>query len=396
MSAATLIALRTPLSSAPALVFGDLELIQALGRAAIASVSVSPPGSKVRMSRFVRHALDAPPTGLIDPADRALVDALLGFARSVPSPPVVFCDSDEALEFLSANRARLEPHLQLVIPERELLRDLVDKSRFQALAERCALPVPRAHVLNADSPDALDLRFPVVLKPYPGRNVRWAAMAGSEKALCVADRAQLLAVCASLKREDIAVVAQELVPGAEERVVSYHVYVDPSGAVAGEFTGRKIRTFPLERGMSTALTTSDDPAVAELGREVVRRLDFEGVAKLDFKRAADGTLHLLEVNPRFTLWVHAGAVAGVNLPALVYADLTGSPRPASTRARPGVRWVSLKNDATAARASGLPLARWALWALGCETYSGFSWSDPGPLLGQLVSPLLRVWRRLRE
>jgi len=348
------------------------------------------------MSRFVRYALDAPPTGLIDPADRALADALLGFARSLPAPPLVFCDSDEALEFLSANRARLEPRLRLVIPEREMLRDLVDKSRFQALAERCALPVPRTQVLNPDSPDALDLRFPVVLKPYPHRSLRWAAMAGSEKSLCVADRAQLLAVLASLKREGIAVVAQELVPGGEERVVSYHVYVDPSGAVAGEFTGRKIRTFPLERGMSTALTTTDDPAVAELGREVVRRLDFEGVAKLDFKRAADGKLYLLEVNPRFTLWVRVGAVAGVNLPALVYADLTGRPRPAPARARPGVRWVSLKSDAIAARAAGVPLTRWAVWALGCETRSGISWSDPGPLLGRLVSPLLRVRRRLRE
>jgi predicted ATP-grasp superfamily ATP-dependent carboligase len=374
-------------------VFGDLELVQTLGMTGIACVSVSPPDSKVRMSRFVRHALDAPPTGLIDPADRALVGALVDFARSLPAPPIVFCDSDEALEFLSANRAQLEPHVRLLVPERELLRDLVDKSRFQALTERFGLPVPRARVLNVDSSDALDLRFPVVLKPYPHRNVRWAAIAGSEKALRVADRAQFLAVWGSLKREGIDVVAQELVPGGEDRVVSHHVYVDPSGAVAGEFTGRKIRTSPSERGMSTALITTDDPAVAELGREIVRRLGLKGVAKLDFKRAADGTLHLFEVNPRFTLWVHAGAVAGVNLPALVYADLTGRPRPAPTRARPGVRWVALRNDATAARAAGVPLARWAVWALRCETNSGFSWSDPGPLLGQFVRSPSRFRRR---
>jgi predicted ATP-grasp superfamily ATP-dependent carboligase len=45
----------------------------------------------------------------------------------------------------------------------------------------------------------------------------------------------------------------------------------------------------------------------------------------------------LEINPRFTLWHHAGAVAGVNIPALVYADLTGTPRPATARAKAGVR-----------------------------------------------------------
>ena len=387
--------MQTAVFPAPALVFGELELIQALGRAGIAAVSVSSPDSKVRRSRFVHHSLDAPPTRLIDPGDDALVEALLEFAHSSPAPPVVFCDSDQALDFLSANRDRLEPALRFIIPERELLADLVDKSRFQALAERCGLPVPKGRILTADSADVTDLRFPLVLKPYPHRGARWAAIAGSEKALCVTDPAELAVVSASLRREGIDVLAQEFIPGGEERVVSYHVYVDPSGEVAGEFTGRKIRTFPAERGMSTALVTTDDPAVAELGREVVRRIGLEGVAKLDFKRVAVGTLHLLEINPRFTLWVHPGAVAGVNLPALVYADLTGSPRPAAGPARPGVRWFALRRDATAAHRAGVPMARWAVWALGSETNSGFAWSDPAPLLGRITRPRPRFRRRRR-
>lgn len=376
----------------PAVVFGDLELIHALGRAGIASVSVSPPGSRLRRSRFVRRGLDAPPSEQIDSAGSGLVDTLVGFARSCPEPPAVLVDSDEALDFLSANRARLEADLRFLLPERTLLADLVDKARFQALAQRLGLPVPNAHVLDVDATHTADLRFPLVLKPHPHRGVRWTAIAGSEKAVCVADRAQLSEMSGLFKREGIEVVAQEMVAGGEDHVVSHHVYVDASGAVAGEFTGRKIRTLPAQRGMSTALVTTDDPAVAALGREVMRRLELKGIAKLDFKRADDGTLHLLEVNPRFTLWVHAGAVAGVNLPALVHADLTGSPRPATTRARPGVRWMSLRNDVTAARAAGVPLTRWAVWALGCETNSGFSWTDPGPLLGRLARPTARFRR----
>jgi hypothetical protein len=62
-----------------------------------------------------------------------------------------------------------------------------------------------------------------------------------------------------------------------------------------------------------------------------------GGAKLDFKSAPDGRLLLLEINPRFNLWHHLGAVAGVNLPALVYADLVGLPRPATRPARAGAR-----------------------------------------------------------
>jgi D-aspartate ligase len=93
--------------------------------------------------------------------------------------------------------------------------------------------------------------------------------------------------------------------------------VDVSGAIVGEFTGRKIRTFPRDYGHSTAVEIVSLPDVAEVGRDVVARLGVRGVAKLDFKRDDHGRLHLLEINPRFNLWHHPDAVAGVNLPAMV-------------------------------------------------------------------------------
>jgi ATP-grasp in the biosynthetic pathway with Ter operon len=69
---------------------------------------------------------------------------------------------------------------------------------------------------------------------------------------------------------------------------------------------------------------TDAGDVRRTGREVVERLALTGVAKLDFKRDLQGNLRLLEINPRFNLWHHRGAIVGVNIPALVYADLTGA------------------------------------------------------------------------
>jgi D-aspartate ligase len=88
----------------------------------------------------------------------------------------------------------------------------------------------------------------------------------------------------------------------------------------------------------------------------------------------------LEINPRFNLWHHAGAVAGVNIPALVYADLVGISRPQVAGARAGVRWCRMWKDLPAARAGGMPLAAWLRWALTCEAKSTLSWDDPMPLL----------------
>lgn len=190
------------------------------------------------------------------------------------------------------------------------------------------------------------------------------------------------------------VLVQELVPGPESAVESYHAYVDAEGLVAGEFTGRKIRTYPLDYGLSCSVAISHAPDAMALGREVVSRLGLTGVLKVDFKRDPRGGLHVLEVNPRFTLWSHLGARAGVNLPALVYADLAGLPRPRVGEPKAGARWCSLDGDRRAARESGVPFWVWLPWAMRSDALANFTWSDPMPLLrGALLPRLARRRRR---
>jgi predicted ATP-grasp superfamily ATP-dependent carboligase len=189
------------------------------------------------------------------------------------------------------------------------------------------------------------------------------------------------------------VVAQELVDGGEESVESYHAYVDDEGEIAGEFTGRKVRTLPPRFGYTTALEITDAADVRELGRRCLAVLGLRGVAKVDFKRSLAGRLFLLEVNPRFNLWHLPGAVAGVNLPALVYADLAGLPRPAAAAARAGVRWSNPARDLVAARRRGMPLAHWLAWQARCETRHILALDDPMPFLRGFAWS--RAKRRLR-
>jgi predicted ATP-grasp superfamily ATP-dependent carboligase len=124
----------------------------------------------------------------------------------------------------------------------------------------------------------------------------------------------------------------------------------------------------------------------------MKTLGLKGVAKLDFKRTPTGELRLLEVNARFNLWHLPGAVAGVNLPAIVYADLVGLPRPAVKRLRCPVRWTVAWDDLSAARAGRLSLVRWAAWQLRCQTRHVLSLDDPMPFLRGMAWP--RIERRL--
>jgi predicted ATP-grasp superfamily ATP-dependent carboligase len=359
-------------------VLGDSDLLRALSLADIPCVVMAAPGEPARYSRFARMALD-----WADAWERpdVLVGVLERFAASQPSRPVLFYEADHELLLISRYRERLRRHFDFVVPDATLVDDLVDKGRFQALAKRLDLPVPPAQVLNPCSdPMPLDLQFPVALKPLVRRADQWTPIAHGAKALRLDSPAALATLWPRLAKAGIAVVLQRLIPGPETRIESYHVYVDERGDIAGEFTGQKIRTWPPAYGDSTALVITASPEVSELGRDLVRRLDLRGVAKFDFKRAPDGRLYLFEVNPRFTLWHHLGARAGVNIPAIVYGDLVGLPRPRAATARAGVRWCKPWDDVAAARAAGIPFLKWLPWALACEAKRAVAWDDPMPFI----------------
>jgi D-aspartate ligase len=373
---------------APALacVMGDMDLLRPLALAEIPCAVVTRPGVPSLYSRYARYSLTW--NDYSKNVD-LLLEALVSFGKAQPHRPVLFYEEDGQILFISRFRERLAEAFRFIVADAQLVEDLLDKARFQVLAERHGLPVPagRSFDPTALEPADLGLRFPLVIKPLT-RLERWNESFGLRKALYVESADALHRLWQQLRAVDRELLAQEFVPGPEARIESYHCYVDRAGSIAGEFSGRKIRTYPPCYGHTTALKITDADDVRQRGRAIVERLALTGVAKLDFKRDPRGNLRLLEINPRFTLWHHAGAVAGVNIPALVYADLVGLPRPPAMRANAGVTWCRVWKDFPAARADGMPLTTWLPWVLGCEAKSALSWDDPLPFGRSIFHRLL--------
>ena len=167
-----------------ALVMGDVDMVRALGLAGIQSAFFGFADDSARFSRHVRASLP-----WIDQWERQpeLVQALLEFARSQPRAPVLFPQTDATLLLASRHREQLAEGLRLMLANPDLIEQLVDKGRFEALAARRELPVPRAQRLEPapdDPPPPLDVPFPVVIKPLT-RTPAWSGFAGSSKALHV-------------------------------------------------------------------------------------------------------------------------------------------------------------------------------------------------------------------
>jgi predicted ATP-grasp superfamily ATP-dependent carboligase len=370
-----------------AVVIGDLDLIRPLRRAGAAITAMVGVGAPARRSNQVASSLDLP-----DPFDdEALVERLEATAPDQPTP--LFYQGDQELLAIGRHRDRLHAAgYRFVLPSPWLLEELVDKARFQRLAEELCLPIPRAEVVDAHRASVFPLEGAAIVKPL-NRTGDWYGGGITTKAVSVADNDEFADFASRVEQSFPELLVQQLIPGGEDRIESYHVYVDDEGAIAGEFTGRKVRTIPQRFGFTTALEITDQADVLSLGRDAVRATGLRGVAKVDMKRDPEGRLFLLEINPRFNLWHLAGAVAGVNLPGLVFADLTGAPRPETRAARPGVCWSNPLADLRSARDDDrTSLWEWLRWTAGCETFHDLSLRDPQPFLHGSVLPVLR--RRL--
>jgi D-aspartate ligase len=364
-------------------------MVSPLVLAGIRCAVVAPPGDPARYSRHVDVVGWADPRS--DPD--ALFELLLTWGRAQDERPVLYYQSDHHALFVSRYREKLAAQFRILIADQILLEDCLDKLAFRLLAERLDLPVPASSVLDPleGHPSELDLRFPVLIKPSSRSNERWLRLEPAGKAMLVSSPSELTELWPRLKEFGNSLLLQELVPGPETRIESYHVYVNAEGGVVAEFTGRKLRTRPVEFGRSTAVTITDSPEVKNTGREIVNKLGLRGVAKLDFKVDPAGKLWLLEVNPRYTLWFHPAARAGVNIPALVWADLVGEVPPETGTIRPGVSWCSAW-DLQAARTCGVSTVQWLAWVRHCRARSMMDWRDPGPFLRLCVIRLGRLLR----
>ena len=169
---------------------GDMNMVRALGMGGIGCAVVTQPGDAVLHSRYTNQALYWED---FENGGEALVEMLMRFGSAQPEPPVLYYQQDAQLLMVSRQRERLSKAFRFVVPEAELVEDLVDKARFQILAERLDLPVPRTRRIDLatgtppSSPPDLDLRFPIVIKPLT-RFIAWGNVGGQGKALQVESR----------------------------------------------------------------------------------------------------------------------------------------------------------------------------------------------------------------
>lgn len=374
-----------------------LYAVREAARAGYSVWGVGAPGAPGLWSRFLKRRITAPTP------EARVAEILKCVTPGNVHKPVLIVTSDQDLEAVLAEAKVLSERVHLQGAYRDgLAGQIMDKDLFYQLCERQGVVYPS--LWSAKMQDAAQARdqitYPVMIKPARIQDVKHL-MAG-QKGWIVKTPSEFDTILPKIPTEAGTLLMQEIVPGPESNITLWCGYLDQKGKVRQRFTARKLRQYPAGFGSASLVQSETCPETAETAEKLLSGLGYHGIAAAEFKRHPEtGTLKIIEVNPRPSLWFSVSTGAGVLLIKTAIAEARGTPLPPAARQKDGVLWrYTAKDIATQVfylRHKDFVLPPPDLSRKGPVTgradVTG-AWDDPMPPFGETITLAGKLAKRL--
>jgi D-aspartate ligase len=375
---------------------GGLGIARTLGRMGVPVYSVdadwweSAVFSRYCSGRFLLDVGNAPRD--------AAVAGLRRIADRIGGRPVLIPTTDETCIWVAANTSALREHFRFLLPDALLVQTLCDKNRMQDLARKHG--VPTAHSVLPQSREDIvrfcgEAEFPVMVKETGGGRLR--RRAGGTKFLCRTAQELIDLYTRVGDPEEPNLIVQEFIPGEDWM---FNGYFDDNSLCLFGLTGRKIRRFPMNTGVTSLGICASNETVSRLTIDFMQAIGYRGILDIGFRRdQRDGRYKVLDVNPRigctFRLFTDSG---GLDVARALYLNLTGRPV-AAAPAVDGRKWLVEDFDLASAfrawRERKLSLKDWIRSLAGVRETACFALDDPLPSLMIGVTDCCELYRWCR-
>jgi predicted ATP-grasp superfamily ATP-dependent carboligase len=238
--------------------------------------------------------------------------------------------------------------------------------------------------------------FPVMVKETAGGRLR--CRAGGSKFLVRTPRelTELYANVADPENPNL--IIQEFIPGEDWM---FNGYFDTYSRCVFGMTGRKIRRFPAQTGVTSLGICLPNETVAKTTIDFMRAVRYHGILDIGYRRdQRDGRYKVLDVNPRigctFRLFVSDN---GLDVARALYLDITGQAVPVA-EAAPGRKWLvedfDLFSGLRSWREGAISLKDWIRSLAGVQETACFALDDPLPFLAMGVADCCELYRWKRS
>lgn len=246
----------------------------------------------VTASRYCDEAVEVPPATDLD----AYREALLELARRDGVETVVPHRVPDTY-VLSQDRETFERHVDVVVPEPDVLRAGHDRLRLAAIAERAGVAVPETGLLTAVEDWAAEQlvrpRYPILTDAYVDDLAAGAARVPTTvEHLPPGESPDVRTLVETMDHEPI---VQTRVPTADTYGFGalYH-----RGTALATYHQRTIRADSVAGGCGVYRETVADPDLEAVGRAVLDELEWHGLACVEFvENAETGRYELVDLRP---------------------------------------------------------------------------------------------------
>jgi D-aspartate ligase len=306
---------------------GALATIRSLGRLGARVIAVHQTSKAIGFrSRFADEWLSPDPRA----DETGFIESLVALGKSLAGPVPIFAIADPHLDAMARHHEALKAHFLFPYSDGESIQRLRDKGFQAERAAAAGIPAPRTMLASAE-----EVTFPVIVKSSD--SALFVERFGVKGVRC--DTPEELGSVLG-RAHSLSPVVQEWIPGDDEDLYLVGAYLSQGGQALGIVSCRKLQQAPRHIGTIRVGEAFPMPEVEELALAFLRAAKCYGPSDVEFKRdARDGQLKFIEANPRLVQWQGLAAAAGIDIAAIAYRDLIGSPAKPARQTEKRKRWA---------------------------------------------------------
>lgn len=230
---------------------------------------------------------------------------------------VLIPTSDTAAECMSFHKAELEQLTGVLMPDKKVFKKGYDKNELMKVCQEYGFPHPLTIDLNKvsidDSAAFEGFPYPGLLKPNLTSGGRGMTLVNSYD--------ELKAVFPAINKQYGDCHLQQFIK-AEGRQVKVQIMTDKDGNPAYSSVIWKQRYYPVNGGSSCCNVTIEEPEIAAVCGQVLKKIGWVGFADFDLIENPDTKeLLIMEINPRIPACVRSAFKSGMDYATMI-ADAT--------------------------------------------------------------------------
>lgn len=307
-------------------------------------------------------------------------------------PPVLFPTSDESLSFISRHREELRKCSIFTIPEADVTEKIINKDGTYELAAKCGVVVPNTYLPR----EADDIRriankivFPVIFKPNDTFSVH---LPNREKNIIFRSKEELLTFFGIYPHYAGRGILQEIIYGGDGYIYVCAAYLNPDSEPLAVYTGRKIRQYLPDYGITCYGESIYVPELEEITVDFMRQIKYRGLVAVEYSMdRKTGIYYFLEINGRS--YYHNSLVlsCGINLPYTAYMDLINNGRFTIKKSlqKEGVKWIDFPRDAGSFwrkyKKGEIGIFEWLISVFQARSFGVFDFGDLKPFVYETFS-----------